>query len=104
MKDALANSVAERDEARAERDRYRDVLLKKLVRDAAAEAIRRFGGRSKALNWIIEEQLAVREIGTKFRVVVVKPLRRGAARGIVVGFAHGAATLCRLRWCIRCKS
>ena len=55
----------------AERDRYRDLLYRRIIRDTATEMITKFGGRSKVLNILIEPQLAVREVGSKFEVFLV---------------------------------
>ena len=69
----------------AERDRYRDLLHKRIIGDKAAEMITKFGGRSKVLNILIEPQLAVRETDGKFRVVVVDQATGVERPGVCVG-------------------
>jgi hypothetical protein len=55
----------------AERDRYRAALHRHLIRHASTAAINKFGGRLAFLTPLVEGQLAVREDGSNFHVVVV---------------------------------
>ena len=57
----------------AERNRYRDLLYKRIIDDEITRTITKFGGRSKVLAIVVEPQLAVREIGNKFHVFVIDP-------------------------------
>jgi hypothetical protein len=73
MTDPVEKITAERDQAIAERDRYRGHLHRRVIRDASASAIAAHGGQPKGLDFLVSNQLAVREVGEKFHVVVVDP-------------------------------
>jgi hypothetical protein len=55
----------------AQSDRYETLLHKVLIRQTALDAVNKFGGRATFLLPLVEPQLAVREDGDKFSVVVV---------------------------------
>jgi hypothetical protein len=58
----------------AERNRYRDLLYRRVIDDEIARTITKCGGRSKVLAIVVEPQLSVREIGNKFQVFVIDPV------------------------------
>ncbi len=70
-------------EPKVDSDRYRTLLYRHLIRQAAVQAIADFGGRTAFLLPLIEPHLTVREDGDRFTVVVVdKAHGAGAPRHV----------------------
>ena len=90
MKSELTKTITER-------NRYRDLLYKRVIDDEIARTTVKFGGRSKVIAIVVEPQLAVREIGNQVRCVCDRPsYRLRACRCVALGPDDKHAQLVRI--------